>query len=393
MGDSSRLRVLHVLASMAAAWGGPAAALRSLAPALAEHGVDCTVATTALRRGDGQAAVDGVAVREFPLGWAAGLWTAHSPGLRAFLQRELPAGRFDLVHVHELWHYASFAAGTAARRHHVPWVLSLRGALNEWQLRRNWKKSLYLRLVQRSLLDSAQAVHALTGAEAESLRQLGFEMPVLVAPNGVRLPRATAGGGEQDEFGWQTPLRGKQVVLFLGRLHPMKGVNLLLTAFASLAPRFPDAVLLIVGPDEAGTRQRMARTLAQAGLGERAVFSGVLEGAAKAAAMAAADILVLPSYTEGFSNAILEAMAASLPVVVSRQCHFSEVADSGAGHVVATEPTAIANAIGSLLQDPAARREMGRKARALVAERYAWDQVAATMSDWYRGIVGEGKRV
>ena len=393
MADSSRVRVLHVLASMAAAWGGPTATLRSLAPALAEHGVDCTVATTALRRGDGQAMANALTVEEFPLGWAAGFWTAHSPALRTFLQRELRRGRFDLVHVHELWHYASFAAGAAARRHRVPWVLSLHGALNEWQLRRNWKKRLYLGLVQRSLLESARAVHVLTSAEAESLRQLRFEMPVLVAPNGVHLPNATAGGGEQGEFGWQVPLQGKQVVLFLGRLHPMKGVNLLLAAFASLASRFPNAVLLIVGPDEASTQQRMVRTLAQAGLGERAVFTGVLEGTAKAAAMAAADILVLPSYTEGFSNAILEAMAASLPVVVSRQCHFPEVAEAGAGHVVATEPTAIASAIGSLLEDRMRRREMGRKARALVAERYAWDQVAATMSDWYRGLVEDGKRV
>ena len=392
MAESSRLRVLHVLASMAAAWGGPTATLRSLAPALAEHGVDCTIATTALGQRDRQAAAAAVAVREFPLGWAAGLWTAHSPRLRSSLQQELRTGRFDLVHVHELWHYASLAAGAAARRHRVPWVLSLHGALNEWQLRRNWKKRLYMGLVQRSLIESAHGVHALTSAEADSLRQLGFELPVLVAPNGVRLPGAGADGSEQRRFSWLAALQGKQTVLFLGRLHPMKGVNLLLAAFAALAPRFPDAVLLIVGPDEAGTQQRMVRTLAQAGLGERAIFTGVLEGPAKAAALAAADMLILPSYTEGFSNAILEAMAAGLPVVVSQQCHFPEVADAGAGHVVATDPAAIANAIGSLLQDPARRCEMGRRGRALVAERYAWEQVAATMSDWYRGFVAGGAR-
>ena len=403
--QSRRLRVLHVVASLSAAWGGPAAALRSLAPALADFGVDCTVATTALRqslqrgsarghpsqeKGDSAAPTAGVVAEAFPLGWAAPIWAAHSPRLRDYLHQALGAGRFDLVHVHELWHYASFAAGAAARRHRMPWVLSLRGALNEWPLRRNWKKRLYLRLVQRALIESARGVHALTDAEAESLRLLGLKVPVLVAPNGVALPGVESGGSAG--FAWQPALQGKDVLLFLGRLHRMKGVNLLLSAFARLAPRFPNAVLLIVGPDEAGTRQRMERTLAQAGLAQRAIFTGVLDGAAKTAALAAADVFVLPSYTEGFSNAILEAMAASLPVVISTQCHFPDVATAGAGHVVATDSAAIECAVGRLLQDPAGRCQMGRKGRALVAEQYAWEQVAAAMSDWYRSILADRGR-
>ena len=387
---SRRLRVLHVAASLSAAWGGPVATLRSLAPALADCGIDCAIATTALRQAEGAAPAVGPTAQAFPLGWAAPLWDAHSPRLRRYLHQALGTGRFDLVHVHELWHYASFAAGNAAGRHRVPWVLSLHGALNEWPLRRNWKKRLYLRLVQRALIESARGVHVLTAAEAESLRQLGLRVPVLVAPNGVALPSGPAGGTEPASFGWQSALQGKQVLLYLGRLHPMKGVNLLLEAFISLAPRFPNAVLLVAGPDEAGTQQRLVRTLAQAGLAQRAVFTGVLEGGAKTAALAAADVFVLPSYTEGFSNAILEAMAASLPVVISRQCHFPDVAPAGAGHVVATEIGPTASAIESLLRNPAGRCEMGRKGRALVAERYRWDGIAAAMGDWYRGLLAAG---
>lgn len=111
----------------------------------------------------------------------------------------------------------------------------------------------------------------------------------------------------------------------------------------------------------------------------------------KRAALATADVFVLPSYTEGFSNAILEAMAASLPVVISRQCHFPDVATAGAGHVVATDAGAIASAIERLLQSPARRREMGRQGKALVADRYAWDRVAATMGDWYRQLLAAGE--
>ena len=386
---SRRLRVLHVAASLSAAWGGPVATLRSLAPALADCGIDCTIATTALRQADAAALPPAPAARVFPLGWAAPIWAAHSPPLRSYLQQAIGSGQFDLVHVHELWHYASFAAGAAARRHRVPWVSSCHGALNEWPLRRNWKKRLYLRFVQRSLLESARGIHALTDDEAESLRLLGLRLSVLVAPNGVALP-GPAPEAEPNELAWQPALEGKEVLLFLGRLHPMKGVNLLLEAFMRLAPRFPNAVLLIAGPDEAGTRRRMAGALAHGGLGHRAIFTGVLEGAAKRAALAAADVLVLPSYTEGFSNAILEAMAASLPVVISRQCHFPDVASAGAGHVVATEPAPIASAIESLLRNPAGRCEMGRKGRALVAERYRWDGMAAAMGDWYRRLLAAG---
>lgn len=388
---SRRLRVLHVVASFSAAWGGPVATLRSLAPALADFGVDCTIATTALRQADAGVPRPGPEADAFPLGWAARAWPAHSPPLRRYLQQALGSGRFDLVHVHELWHYASFAAATAARRRRVPWVFSCHGALNEWPLRRNWKKRLYLRFVQRSLLESARGAHALTEGEAEGLRHLGLRLPVLVAPNGVRLPSVASAGGAPAGFAWQTAVQGKEVLLFLGRLHPMKGVNLLLEAFISLASRFPNAVLLIAGPDEAGTQRRMARALAQAGLAQRAVFTGVLDGAAKMAALAAADVFVLPSYTEGFSNAILEAMSVSLPVVISRQCHFPDVAAAGAGHVVATEAGAIASALENLLQSPHRRCEMGRNGRALVAERYAWDQIANTMSDWYRELLAAGE--
>ena len=384
-----RLRVLHVVASTATAWGGPASALRSLVPALAEHGVDCVVATTRLRQDGAPApAIDGAETRPFPLGWASRFWTAHSPALRAFLDAELGAGRFDLVHVHELWHYAHYAAGHVALRHRVPWALSLRGALNEWQLRRNWKKRLYLSLVQRSLIESAAAIHALTASEAEALRALGYVAPVLVAPNGVHLPAAGAGAdASKREFLARHPrLQGKQVVLYLGRLHPMKGVDVLLDALAGLANRFPNAALLIVGPDESGTRRRMAEAAHRAGLTDRTVFTGALEGAAKAAAFAVADMFVLPSHTEGFSNATLEAMAAGLPVVVSRQCHFPEVATAGAGFVVPAEAPPLADAVGALLEDEARRRHMGRKGRELVAERYSWGQVAAVMSDWYRNL-------
>ena len=387
--NPSRVRVLHVAASLSATWGGPAATLRSLAPALADFGVDCTIATTALWQTDAAAPAVGPVTEAFPLGGAARIWWAHSPRLRRYLHQALGDGRFDLVHVHELWHHPGLAAGVAARRHRVPCVWTLHGGLNEWPLRRNLKKRLYLRFLQRSLFESAAGVHALTDAEAESFRRLGVRAPALVAPNGVALPSAQASGSAPAGFAWQPAVQGKEVLLFLGRLHPMKGVNLLLSAFIRLAARFPNAVLLIVGPDEAGTQRRMERALAQAGLAQRVVFTGILDGAAKMAALAAADVFVLPSYTEGFSNAILEAMAASLPVVISTQCHFPDVAAAGAGHVVATDVAAIERAIERLLQNPAGRCEMGRKGRALVAERYAWEQVAATMSDWYRGILAD----
>lgn len=386
------MRVLHVTASMSPEWGGPVTAVAGLAEALAGLGVDCEILTTVGRRvGNDPIEVPGAPMHRFATDPPARLWTAWSRAAAGFLAGE--AGRFDLVHVHETWHHPGCAAFRAARRHGVPLLLSVHGALNPFVLRHYHalRKRLFLWAVQDRILRSADAVHALTDAEKEAVRARGRTAAVFVAPNGVSLPRVEEGAAGAAALLERHPeLAGKRILLFLSRLQGKKNLEGMARSFVEVASRFPDAVLLIAGPDEDGTGRRAASILERAGIPERAVFTGLLTGADKAAAFACAEAFVLPSFSEGFSNAILEAMAAGLPVVISEACNFPEVAERGAGFVVeADDGAALTGAVCALLADEGLRARMGRDARRLVRERYGWPAIAESFLGLYRQLAAK----
>ena len=381
--------VLHVTTSLSPQWGGPVAVVSQLIPALSDEGIRCEIATTRGHRvGRDAISPKGIPTHIFDTGLPARLWTAYSAELTRFLNDN--TARFDLVHVHEIWHHAGYAAYRAAMKNSVPLVLTPHGELGEWHLRHKaWKKRIYMRLALDRILRNAATLHAITLAEKERVIQLGYDTPVTIAPNGIDpdpfddLPDPSV---LMDRF---PALEGSQVILYLGRLNPTKGLDILSRSFSAIARRFPDTVLLVAGPDEEGGRDEMKSLLRTTGVLDRAVFTGMLTGEDKLAALSCADIFVLPSYSEGFSIAILEAMAARLPVVITEGCNFPEVAEHGAGFVVEASETPVAEAISALLSDDALRVHMGQRGRKLVTERYTWQETASTIADLYRSLVAK----
>ena len=217
--------------------------------------------------------------------------------------------------------------------------------------------------------------------EATRVAELGYETPMYLVSNGVDLDEAAPHA--KSEFLKNYPmLAGKRVILFLGRLHRIKGVDVLARCFATLASIFPDTVLLVAGPDD-GARGEMRSILRKAGVLNRTVFTGLLTGDRKLAAYQCADLFVTLSYGDAFSNAILEALAARLPVVISEHCNFPEVAEHGAGFVVPLDDASVCEAIGKLLSDVRLGARMGRNGGKLVEERYAWQSTAASMAACY----------
>ena len=387
LGDQAEMKVLHVTASMSPEWGGPVPVVAGLTAALARQGVASEIVTpVGVRVGTDPIPTPGVPLHSFETGFPARLWTGWARGLSRFLAEQIH--RFDLVHIHEIWHAPHYAAVRAARKQGIPHVVTIHGALDPWRLRqRRLRKWLYLHALQVRLLKQASRVHVLTRAEAETVSRLGVASPVSVIPNGVE-PFEPAQPADRVAFLARYPqLAGKRVCLFMSRLHAMKGPDILARSFVTLAAQFPDAVLLAAGPDEDGAGCRAAKVLEQAGLRERVVFPGLLTGADKRAAFACAALFVLPSYSEGFSMAVLEALAAGLPVVISEQCHFPEVAQRGAGYVVPAEASPVAEAMGAVLADAAHRADMGRNGHALVTERYTWPAIAPSVAAWYRALV------
>ena len=385
------LKVLHVMFSTVPEYGGPAVSVPGLTQALTKAGIHCEIFTTNWNGvGDDAMLPSIVPIHRFEVGFAARFWPAYSKGLGEMLWKKIENGAFDLVHVHELWLYPGFIAFRAALKHGIPYVLSPRGALQEVSLRQKaFKKWVYRLMIQNRILKSADAIHALTNEEMTSISKLGYKSSIFVAPNGID-PSPFECPPDTSAFLAAYPeLVGKRVILYLGRLHPKKGLDVLARSYANLSHKFENTALLVAGPNEDGNQKRMESILKTSPALGSTVFTGLLTGKDKLAALACADLFVLPSHSEGFSMAILEALAAGLPVVISRQCNFPEVSDHDAGLVIEPNDAAVTEAISTLLSDDQLRTRMGQNGRNLVSEKYTWDAIAASMAGLYQRLVAQ----
>lgn len=300
----------------------------------------------------------------------------YSPEMRDALDRLVPG--VDVVHTQGPFVYPSYAAARAAFRHRKPLVYSQRGCFAEERLQfRGAKKRIYIAAVEKPIMKRASSLIALTEAERESYRSLDVATPVTIIPNGVTLPapRPEAGERVQARFGISPEAR---MILFLGRLHPIKGVDKFLDSFARVKDDFPDAVLMVAGPDEWGLKERSQ---------DRVLFPGMVEGEDKADILARADLFCLPSLAEGFSNAVLEALASATAVMLSPACNFPEVERAGAGVIVDADPEAMAAAMRQLLGDGPRLLAMGEAGRRLATEHYSWDGITDRLVELYRDVV------
>lgn len=390
--EGGGVKVLHVIASMAPEWGGTAVAVAGLTKALAEHGVYSEVVTT--HESEGELLPTPHLPRHcFRRGLAARVWSAYSRPLAAHLERTI--ADFDIVHVHGLWHFGGLIACRIARRKGVPYVVSLRGEMDGRRLRyKRSKKRIYRALFLDRALRDAAALHAVSTAECQHVAALGLQTPVFVCPNGVDLAQfdELAGQHRNSLLRNYRQLQNRRVVLYLGRIESLKGLDVLAQAFAYVAAKLQDVVLLVAGRDEDGTLADVQRTLREAGVADRMVFTGFLTGSRKFAALACADLFVLPSYSEGFSKAVLEALAAGLPVVISEQCNFPEVERAKAGFVVPSKSTSVADAIATILADADLAKRMANNARGLIEAHYQWSVIAGRMAQHYVELRDAGNR-
>lgn len=295
----------------------------------------------------------------------------------------------DGVHIHGLWEQSTFSAARAARKHKRPYIISAHGMLDKWALaNRRVRKAIYSALVEKSNVLNAACLHALTRAEAQDYVAFGAKQPVAVIPNGVEIPRSISSAAF---FDLAPDLKDKRLVFFLGRIHFKKGLNLLVDAWKTVANEYADAHLVLAGPDSEGTQENIERAIRDASLQSRVTFTGMLRGEMKWSALAAADCFVLPSYSEGLSVAVLEAMGAGLPVIVSDRCNLPEIARRGAGWVIRPETEALREALRACLSSPRTeKQQMGKKGSSFVQEEFSWPSVARRMNDLYAWASGGG---
>jgi glycosyltransferase involved in cell wall biosynthesis len=309
----------------------------------------------------------------------------YCPAMRSALDRVVPL--IDVVDTHMPFVYPTYAAAHAAFRHEKPLFYHQRGTFNPGGLRfRGGKKKLYIAAIERPIMRRATTLIALTEAERESFRELDVQTPVEIVPNGIDIPplRLDAEARVQARFGIAA---GAPVVLFLGRLHPTKGAERLLDVFTRVTAQNRDVMLVMAGPDEWRLEEQCRATMERGGSANQVIFAGMLTGDDKADVLARADLFALPSIGEGFSMAVLEALASSTAVMLSPGCNFPEVEAAGAGVVIDTDPAAMADVMMRLLSDRDELRAMGARGRRLVAERYSWDVIADQLIEVYeRGV-------
>ncbi len=293
----------------------------------------------------------------------------------------------EIIHIHGVWERHCASVGLLSRNRSTPYVVSAHGMLEPWALQhKRWKKALYSSLVERPNLNQAAFLRALTTSEMEDYRQFGLGAPMGIIPNGVTIPA----GVDATRFLREFPdLSGKRLMLFLSRLHPKKGMDQFLDAWARISKQFPDWHVVVAGPDFVGTRQALEHQARELLIDNRVSFTGLLTGDLKWGALAAAEIFILPSHSEGFSMAVLEALGVGTPVLITVGCKFPEVATEGCGWVSEPTSSALERDLRSIL--PLGNRElaaMGTRGAKLVAHRYSWEVIGKQIADVYDWLLG-----
>ena len=391
------MKILHVIANLAPRYGGPPKACWEMARAVAQLGHEVSIYTTN-QDGPGELAVpldqtvwqEGVQIRYFPI-QAPRFWGTSLP-LALALRRKIPAS--DLVHIHSLYLFHNLVAGHYCRRYGIPYLMRPHGTLDPFIHRRHrGRKRLMEHLFEHRNIRGAAALHFTTAEEAVLAAPFTFETPGLVVPLGMDL-NEVAGMPEPGSFRRRYPEIGdKPIILFFGRINFKKGLDILAKAFGAVARRRPDVHLVIAGPDNEGWGARVRTWLGEEGVLSRTTFTGMLLGPEKLAVLRDASLFVLPSYSENFGLAVIEAMAAGLPVIISDQVNiWREVETGRAGRVIPCDAGALADQILELLADPAAAAQMGRQGRALVAERFQWPRIARRLAEAYGRIIAEHRR-
>lgn len=389
------MKILQVTPFFKPLWesGGVARVAYDISRALHENGHDITVYTTNRSIYPNNlptnrvTSVDGMNVyyfenlRRYVRGATLPVMPYRMP---AVAKREI--AEFDLIHIHDHRTMLTVIASHYARRYGIPYVLQAHGALPQDTGSRRMKR-LFDRFWSEKVLSSAAGVIALNETEAERYRELGVaEEQIAIVPNGIDLaeyPTLPARGRFRAAWGIDDAAK---VVLYLGRLDPTKGIDLLIRSFAVVAKEFDDAVLMLVGGDM-GHNVEFRQRVRSFGLDDRVVFTGFVSKEDKMAAYTDADVFTTPSFT-GFPITFLEACLCGTPIVTTGEGDLLGWIDNTVGFNTGYTPEALADAIGCLLADEPLRAGFGKRAKELIQTRYNWEAIVRDIEAFYVKVAG-----
>lgn len=379
------MRIASLCTTISRTGGGVSPAVRGLNRALADRGIQVTT----------HAAQDALNDEELALweGMATDLHPVRSMGpinIQLGLRDAVKASRPDIVHLHGLWLHPSIVAerypgadGVKAK------IISPHGMLDGWALRNaGWKKRIALRLFERANLESANCLHALNRSECDAIRAAGYEMPVAVIPNGVDLEEFVGPFGDPP---WANSVpRDAKVLFYIGRIHPKKGIDRLIDAFAALSDdERGDWHLVIAGWDQGGLREQLELRSRKQRLADRVHFVGPQFADDKGASFQRADAFILPSLSEGLPITVLEAFAFRLPVLMTDACNMPECFEARAALRIHHDALRLRDELRTFFaMSEGARERLGLAGRKMVETHYTWESVGAKMEQVYLWAAG-----
>lgn len=359
------MKILIAVTSVSVAYGGPAVTNVALARALAKagHTVGLWTPDDSVRADAGFQALSG------PLDQAIGRF-----------------GVADVVHDNGIWLPHNHAIAQHARAARIARVVSPQGMLAPWAMQhKGFKKRLAWRLYQRRDLVDADAIHATSESEAADIQRLGLGAPVVTIPSGV-----FTGEMSPPHRSARRESAGQRVALFLGRLYPVKGLPLLIEAWARLRPG--GWTLVLAGPDEEGHKARLESLIRQANLEDVISFAGPVSGEAKASLLQEADLFVLPSLSESFGLVVAEALAAGVPVITTTATPWSALVAEGCGWIAPPTVDGIAVALGTATAlDRADLRRMGEIGHAFAHREFNWSRLVERHIALYEQALGAAR--
>ena len=378
-------------------YGGPIASVHNLNKALVEKGIEVTVFTTNAGL-EGKVLtnleidINGVKVFYFnffkifeflgPTGWQ------FSWPLTVALKNKLK--NFDLIYLSAVWNYPTAIAAHYCRKYKKPYIVSVRGTLYPFTIRKKaWKKWLYYKLITRNDLKMASAIHYTTQDEMEKCHSsLDLKNRAFIAPNIVDLSEG-ADSPPRNKFRNQYQIsEDKKIILFLGRIHWIKGLDTLIPAFARVLEKEPRAILVLAGGDDNGYKKIIEELIKKYNLGRNIIFTGMIIGKEKLAALEDSDVFVLPSYSENFGQAVVESMACGVAVVVTKNVGIApSIKQADAGIVIDKDEKQLAEAILKILANPSLAKEMGQRGRHLVETEFSSSAVSDKFIEICKGII------
>lgn len=375
------MRVIHVVPAITEEASGPSYSVVRLSQSLIETGEDITLAALDWSPLPSMPAF----IKVFPLG-AGPRRLGRSPAMARWLIGETTAGRVNVVHNHGMWQMNAIYPARAVKGRRTKLVISPRGAFSAWAMNHGSRlKRILWPLIQRPAILQAACFHATAESEYEDIRRLGFKHPVAIIPNGIDVP----------EFA-QKRTRDFRTLLFLGRIHPKKGLDILLNAWAAVMDRFPDWQLLVVGTDtgygaQGGYLAQLMALTAKLKL-KRVEFAEPLYGEAKLSAYREADLFVLPTHSENFGMTVAEALAAGTPAIVTKGAPWQGLQTSGSGWWIDIGVDALAASLAEAMAESSDKlAQRGLNGREWMIREFSWRKLGQKMDQTYRWLIAGGE--